>query len=234
MVSGQLVVVSGNASDCKDSRNAIRAIFFDFDGVLVDNEFLHYECWAEVLDGHGMPFTSAFYFSKLAGVSPQKMVEIICRHFGKNYSEQFFTTCYMRKKALYDRRVQSFCRIPGELVSFLKDAVTKYKLAVVSSSTRSDVEPYLIEGGIRNLFSAVVCQEDVRRLKPAPDPYLHALELVNNWVAPKIQKAECLVTEDSDPGVQSACLAGMQVVRVSGPTEVLKVLRTVLSVCRQG
>ena len=200
----------------------IRAIFFDFDGVLVDSEPLHFECWAEVLAEYGIRLDGDQYDAKFIGVSNQEMIEILCREFGREYDKAFFTECYDKKKKVYQARALSSCRTPEDLVRFIRIQSKTYRLGVVSSSSRCEVEPHLEGQGIRDAIVALVCQEDVEKLKPAPDPYLRALELVNAERHDRVvQPQECLVVEDSGPGAEAGRLAGMQVVRVAGPGEVL-------------
>ncbi|MBI3695825.1 MAG: HAD family phosphatase [Acidobacteria bacterium] len=212
-------------------RGPIRAIFFDFDGVLVASEPVHYECWAEVLAGYGMPLTEQFYFDHFVGISNQEMIEVLCRRYGRAHSREFFQECYARKKALYATRVLEACRTPDDLAAFIRSQAATYRLGVVSSSARSEVEPLLVRDGLRESLAALVCgSENVKNLKPAPDPYLHALELVNAGAANPLHPQECLVVEDSGPGEKSGRLAGMRVLRVTGPEEVSSRLRHVLRV----
>ncbi|HZS49256.1 MAG TPA: HAD family phosphatase [Bryobacterales bacterium] len=203
----------------------IQAIFFDFDGVLVDSEPLHFACWAEALAQHGIAITAESYYRRFTGVSDHSMIDALCREFGAEGDRPLFTACFHRKKQLYRERAAEFCHIPPELVTFLADLSAAYRLGVVSSSDRPDVEPHLAAHGVRRWFRAVVCREDVRNLKPAPDPYLRALELLNDGDGAAVKSAECLVVEDSAPGEEAGRQAGMRVLRVRRPEEVADVLR---------
>ena len=203
----------------------IRAIFFDFDGVLVDTERLHRRCWAEVLRPWGIDLSWDLYSAEMIGVSHYEMVKRLCRRAGRRYSQRFFASRYAEKKLRYEQRALRQCRTPRALVCYMIRNSKKYKLGVVSSSSRSEVEPILKGQGIRECLTALVCDEDVTELKPAPEPYLRALEVVNGDGERRIGPAECLVVEDSGPGETAARRAGMQVVRVSGPGEVLGKLK---------
>jgi beta-phosphoglucomutase len=205
----------------------IRAVFFDFDGVLVDSEPLHCECWAEVLAGYGIPMDAEGYTRQFIGVSNRDMIEILCRQHGRAFDAAFFDECYGKKKIIYEQRVVVRCRTPADLLDFIRTRSKALRFGVVSSSARSEVEPHRVGQGIREAITALVCQEDVEKLKPAPDPYLRALELVNAALDGNgpIGAGECLVVEDSGPGAEAGFQAGMRVLRVSGPGEVLKLLR---------
>ena len=92
-----------------------------------------------------------------------------------------------------------------------------YQLAVVTSSGQSEVEPILRHAGIHDFFRAVVYGGDVKKLKPAPDPYLLAVK--------KLGVRSALVVEDSDAGEASARAAGLDVLRVQSPEEMPELLR---------
>jgi HAD superfamily hydrolase (TIGR01509 family) len=101
-------------------------------------------------------------------------------------------------------------------------SLDSYRLAVVSSSDRSEVEPLLERAGIRQCFATLVCGREAARLKPAPDPYL---------LAARRLEAQCaLAVEDSEAGTASALAAGLEVLTVTShqemPGQVLARLRT--------
>jgi HAD superfamily hydrolase (TIGR01509 family) len=98
------------------------------------------------------------------------------------------------------------------LREFLSDLDGRYKLAVVSSSSCSEIEPMLEAGGLRQFFRTVVGGEDVKRHKPAPEPYLLAAERLGVRVP--------LVVEDSESGLAAGRSAGFEVLAVKHPAEV--------------
>ena len=200
---------------------AIRAIFFDFDGVLVDSEPLHWKTWADVLKTKGIELGYEDYLRRFIGVSSREMLRILWQDLGRPFDTEVFQAWYAEKRALFRR---GDLRVPPELAGFIAGRLSGYRLGVVSSSRRSEVEPYLASAGLRPRMDILVCAEDVTHLKPSPEPYRKASELAG--LAP----GDCLVVEDSDAGEQSAREAGMQAVRVMAPGEVEERLRTVLSV----
>ena len=100
----------------------------------------------------------------------------------------------------------------AKLGSFLQELAGKYRLAVVSSSSCSEIEPMLEAGGLRQYFQTVVGAENVTHYKPAPDPYLLAAERLK-VVAP-------LVVEDSAAGLAAGRAAGFEVLAIRHPSEV--------------
>ncbi|HYM13331.1 MAG TPA: HAD family phosphatase [Bryobacterales bacterium] len=209
--------------------SSIRAIFFDFDGVLVDSEPVHYECWAEVLAGYAMPLEWDFYNQNFIGSSDRDMIQVLCERFGRSYDAGFFRQCYGEKTKLYEQRARGRLAVPEELVLFILTSFKTFDLGVVSSSSRCEVEPHLAGRGIRRAITALVCREDVERCKPDPEPYLRALDIVNAQADGRgIAAAECLVVEDSEPGAEAGQRAGMRVLRVPGPVGVLGMLEAEL------
>jgi HAD superfamily hydrolase (TIGR01509 family) len=207
----------------------IRAVFLDFDGVLVDSEPLHYECWAQVLRPLGIIFSQEDYNARYVGVSNRAMVQDLCARFGRPEGQDFYEAQNDKKKVLYAGRAATELRIPADLISLLLTPRDGLAFGVVTSSNRSEVEPCLIAAGIRDQLAVLVCDRDAQRLKPEPDPYLKALELLNAQRGETLPAGSCLVVEDSGPGVESARRAGMPVLHVRHPDEVATRLQTYLA-----
>jgi HAD superfamily hydrolase (TIGR01509 family) len=110
--------------------------------------------------------------------------------------------------------------VPG-IREFLDRLRERYKLAVVSSSSRAELVPLLERGGILNYFPALVFGEDVERHKPAPDAYLLAARLLGVTSA--------LVVEDSDAGMESARRAGFDAVRITEARRTVELVRRALN-----
>jgi HAD superfamily hydrolase (TIGR01509 family) len=100
------------------------------------------------------------------------------------------------------------------LAGFLGELHGAYKLAVVTSSATTEIAPILAAGGIGHHFDTLVGGEDVKRHKPAPDPYLLA--------AQRLGVRAALVVEDSEPGLASGRAAGFEVLAVKGPADLRK------------
>jgi HAD superfamily hydrolase (TIGR01509 family) len=101
---------------------------------------------------------------------------------------------------------------PAGLAEFLEGLRGEYRMAVVTSSGRSEIEPMLDAGGLFRYFDTLVCAGDTDRHKPAPDPYLLA--------AKRLQARTALVVEDSEAGIASGRAAGFEVLAVKSPAEV--------------
>jgi beta-phosphoglucomutase len=112
---------------------------------------------------------------------------------------------YPNKRECLRKRLEQPPFAP-ELGSLLENLRWSYKLAVVSTSARVEVEPALEVGGIRPYFEAVITGENTEHHKPAPDPYLLAARL--------LEAQHPLVVEDSAPGIASGRAAGFDVLAI--------------------
>ena len=197
------------------------AVLFDFDGVLADTERVHYECWASILDPFGIQLDWDYYQQQCIGVSDRLMIERLAARRNPPIPVEHIWPEYGRKREMFRTRLDQQPPFHKETVELVRELSNIYKLAVVSSSGRLEVEPYLERAGFRHYFHALVCGKEAQNLKPAPDPYLRAAELLGS-VKP-------LVVEDSDAGVASAKAAGFDVLRVSSVETVPSELRAMFN-----
>jgi len=192
------------------------AILFDFDGVLVDSEPLHYACWAEVLAPFGVKLAWEVYRDRYVGIDDRDMLRSLAAAANPPVDWQELWTQYPAKKKLFQRQMER-PPFPPDLPSLLEALRGDYKLAVVSSSARSEIEPPLKASNLRGCFDALVAGEDVERLKPAPEPYLLGARLLGaRWP---------LVVEDSPAGIASARAAGFEVLHVTSAESMPAALR---------
>jgi beta-phosphoglucomutase len=192
------------------------AILFDFDGVLLDSEPIHFACWREVLLPLGIDLDWETYRARCIGVADRDMAELLATLSPVPISPERIFAEYPRKNRDYVARVAARPPFPEATRRLLVELFGRYQLAVVSSSGRSEVEPLLVAGGLRPLFGAVICGEDVVRHKPDPEPYLLA--------ARQLGVRRALVVEDSEPGEASGRAAGFDVVRIAHPDQLSEAL----------
>src|SRR5579864_2494422 len=152
------------------------AIFFDFDGVLIDSEPVHWACWREVLLPLGVSLEWEFYRDHCIGIDDRLMLQMMATASDppKDWHEMWAQ--YPAKKELFRVRMMSAPPFPEGLPRLFEELHGRYKLAVVSSSSCSEIEPLLERAGMRGYFGTVVGGESVTHHKPAPEPYLLAAE----------------------------------------------------------
>lgn len=185
---------------------AYQAILFDFDGVLLDSEAIHFACWRDVLAPIGISMDWESDRDHCVGVADFQMLEYLGRRAVPPIPAERLWRQHPRKAALFVERVGSDPPVPADTRRLLAELDSTHKLAVVSSSARAEIEPLLAASGLRGHFRALVCGDDVQRHKPDPEPYRLAAELLD------VQSA--LVVEDSEPGAASGRAAGFDVIVV--------------------
>ena len=192
------------------------AILFDFDGVLIDSEPVHWACWAEVLAPLGANLTWEWYRDNGIGIDDREMVRIIAAGCEPRREWEHLWERYPAKRELFRARMLEAPPFPAGLRGLLESLRPEYKMAVVTSSGRAEIEPMLEKAGLRPFFDTLVCARDTARHKPAPDPYLLA--------ASRLGARRPLVVEDSEPGLASGRAAGFEVLAVKDPAGLSELL----------
>jgi len=182
------------------------AILFDFDGVLADSEPIHFACWQEVLAPLGITLDWAFYRDCCIGVADTDMLRVMAARSDPPRAWEDLVALYPEKKERFRARMLANPPFAPGLPAVLERLHAGYRLAVVTSSGRTEVEAALAAAGLGTFFDALVCGREAGPLKPAPEPYLLAAKLLGA-VRP-------LVVEDSEPGIASGRAAGFEVLAV--------------------
>ena len=191
----------------------MRAVVFDFDGVLVDSERLHFRAQRDALLTEGIAIEEEEYFKHYLAYDDRGALRIALERHGRPAGPD-------RVEALAQDKARIFARLLPEVPFFpgARDLVTalarEMPLAVASGARRPEIEAILTAGGLRAHFTAIIGADDVSHTKPHPEPYLRAMARLRDR-APGLQPAQCLVFEDSVPGIASALAAGMKVVGIT-------------------
>jgi len=196
----------------------IKAILFDFNGVIIDDERLQMEAYKEVLHEHGIVLTESDYYSAL-GLDDKGFVRAAFARAGKQLNDDLLKGVLEGKGVRHRQAIEDELPLFPGVVTFLKATSQHYSLGIVSMATRDEIQYVLDRARLRALFSVIVSTEDVNVCKPAPDCYLAGIEKLNDKrrIARQLPllAAECLVIEDSPPGIQSGGSAGMRTLGVA-------------------
>jgi beta-phosphoglucomutase len=192
------------------------AVLFDFDGVLVDSEPVHFGCWREILLPFGIDLDWKTYNEHCIGIADRAMLSFLCSCKNPALDVELLAAEYPRKKELFRQRMGKI-GVAMEVAELVKELYGKYRLAVVTSSNIREVGDILQDSGLMPLLDTVVHGGDVRRHKPAPDPYLLALE--------RLGVKSALAVEDSVAGIAAARAAGLDVVEIPQASEVSPLVR---------
>lgn len=197
----------------------LKAIFFDFNGVILDDEELHFESLRKVLEEEGVSITREAYYRDCLGFN-----DVDCFRWGLPSEERLrgaggIEKLVERKSVYYQELLQKEVRFFPGVCDFIRAAAGQYCLGLASMALRSEIEWTLERAGILELFAAIVSGEDVRKTKPDPEAYLEVLRRMNEALRrtgrPEASARESLVIEDSPQGVQAARSAGMKVLALA-------------------
>ncbi|HUL80115.1 MAG TPA: HAD family phosphatase [Vicinamibacteria bacterium] len=191
----------------------LRAAVFDFDGVIVDSEPVHYRALREALRPEGVEITEDEYLRLCLAFDDRAAIRNALEHHGARASPDRMERVEARKVALFADMIPGIPVFAGarHLVDGLAGEVP---LAIASGARHEEIEAILAGLGLRSAFQAIVGVEDAERTKPDPAPYLEAARQLAGRT-PGLAPAECLAFEDSMAGIASALGAGMRVVGVA-------------------
>ena len=196
----------------------IRALLFDFNGVIVDDEPIHFALFQKVLAEEGIELSKEDYYSKYLGMDDHDCFAAVFQDSGKELASTLLTEMIERKAKYYEAEIrQNPPFIPGAL-DFIKTVADRYYLAIVSGALRREIELLLKIGKVWELFNAVVASEDTQHGKPNPECYQKAFDNLNRDAVPNHEMLlpnECLVLEDSIWGIEAAKAAGMPCVAIT-------------------
>jgi beta-phosphoglucomutase len=190
------------------------ALVFDYDGVLADTERLHWKSWAALLLRYNIQLTWEEYCRVGRGIDDAQMCDTIRKRAALPAMAELLRPNIERKQIVCDWSLAEV-PIPQQTIQLMM-TLGAYRVGLVTSSERSEVEPILRAAGIFDKFDATVFGDEVAARKPAPDPYL--------MIAQKLGVATGIAFEDSDPGVASAVAAGFKVFRVEQPQELAQLV----------
>jgi phosphoglycolate phosphatase/beta-phosphoglucomutase len=195
----------------------IKAIFFDFNGVIIDDETIQMKVYQEVLRGHQIDLTEEWYMSAL-GMDDRTFVKAMFERAKKPLSDPVLETVLDAKTGLHREMIAELPLFPGVL-TFLKAAAREFSLGLVSMANKAEVGYVFARANLTPLFSVVITAEDASVCKPAPDCYLTGLLKLNEQRQHQrklpVLASECLAIEDSPPGIQSARAAGMRTLGIT-------------------
>lgn len=184
-----------------------RAVVFDFNGTLSNDEPILCEIFLELFAAHGKPLSAQEYYDELVGLSDP---EIVRTWLGADHPD--VEEVIGERIARYRAAVADGSTVEESTREALRYAAGRVPVAIVSGAARAEVETVIRAAGLEELVSFVVPAEDVERGKPDPEGYLRALELFGSDLRP----AQVLVFEDTEAGIASAKAAGMTVVALTG------------------
>lgn len=200
----------------------ISAIFLDFNGVIIDDEFLQFEIYHEVFKEHGIELTHEKYLNSL-GMDENSLIWSILGSVDTEVTTEKLNLINKEKKAIYLKRIEESLPLAPGAKNFVITASRQFDVGMVSMAPRLEIDYILKLAGLADYFPVIVSGEDVSKHKPDPECYRLGLRRMNEARRrsrlPRYDANECLVIEDSPPGIKAARAAGMRTIGVTNTVD---------------
>lgn len=194
----------------------LNAVIFDFDGVIVDTEPLHYRAFQEILEPLGLGYSWETYVDRYMGYDDREAFVEAFRAAGRPMGNWSLGELISRKAEAFQKIITAGVQPYPGVVELIRDIAGKLPLAVCSGALPSDIEPILGQLGIAASFDVIVTAVDVAASKPDPASYaLAAARLAGKHPERTIPPSCCLAIEDTPAGIASAMGAGIPVLAVT-------------------
>ena len=194
----------------------LEAVIFDFDGVLVDSEKLHYQAFNRTLSKFDYQLSMRDYYDRFLGLSDLELLQVVDKEGKLSLSNQQFEKLLGEKAELFKEIAATEAGIIEGVPQFLKMlADSKIPIGICSGALLSEIETILKGAMLRNYFEVIVSAEQVERGKPDPEGFLLALKLLNKKLHKSTRAENCVVIEDSHWGLDAAKAAGMRAVAIT-------------------
>jgi len=189
-----------------------RALIFDFDGVIVQSEPLHFRTFREVVARFGIRFSRKRWYEEYSGHGSRNIFQMLLSEAGIKAD---IDPLVQERKRLYAHYVRQGVLRPTKgikrFLSKLETGHPKLKTAIASGSHSSNIRLVLGKIGLSGRFDLIIGAEDFSRSKPDPECFLLAAKKLGK------KPSDCIVVEDSIPGAEAARRAGMMLVCFSPP-----------------
>jgi len=158
----------------------LRAVVFDFDGVIADSEPLHFEGFRRVLARQGVALSKSEYYEKYLGFDDAGAFRAVLGDHGQAFDDARIAALVAAKLALFPDVIAGQSVIYEGAADCITRLAAAVPLAIASGAMLDDIEVVLKGTGLRERFRAVVAADHTPRSKPHPDPYLRAAAV---WAA---------------------------------------------------
>lgn len=197
----------------------LKAVLFDFNGVIIDDEPIHEKLLNQLLIEENMRPKQGEFRQLCLGRSDRACLTDLFKSRGRILTDTYLNTLVARKARMYLQELETLEKLP--LYPGLDDLIFKLqaiqvKLAVVSGALHSEIELVLKRAQLSEYFSIIVSGNEVSSSKPEPEIYLKAIDRLNQQFPDlSLRPQECLAIEDTFSGIEAAKRAGIPVVAVA-------------------
>jgi len=196
----------------------IKAILMDFNGVIINDEPLQMQAYQEILKDEGIELTEAEYYSSL-GMDDRTFIAAAHRRAGKEISAEKNKAINDAKTARWREIIDKEMPLFDGVENFVRKMEKDFALGIVSMARREEIEYVLGKTGLLMSFSTIISAEDVSNCKPNPECYHKGFNLIDaartRAGSNPIVHGDCLVIEDSPPGIIAGKKAGLKTLGIT-------------------
>jgi beta-phosphoglucomutase len=193
----------------------IRAVIFDFDGVIANSEPLHFSAFRDVLAAEGVALSERDYYDRYLGYDDVGVFRAASQAHGMSWDNDRVSALVDRKAVHLERLERDGAILFPGADEAIRRLAAALPLAIASGALRPEILRVLNRAGLTQYFGAIVAAEDSPAGKPAPDPYLLAVDRLSIASGERFAPAECVAVEDSHWGLESARAAGLRTIAVT-------------------
>jgi HAD superfamily hydrolase (TIGR01509 family) len=193
----------------------LKAIVFDFDGVLADSEPLHLRAYQDVLADEDIVLAEADYYARYLGFDDVGAFAAIGTDRGRTWTRSDIDRLVLKKAARLEALERDVSVLFPGAATVVRHAAGAVPIAIASGARGDEIRRVLEREQLTSCFTAIVAAEDTPVSKPAPEPYRRAVNLLAWAMDGDLAAADCVAIEDSRWGLQSARAAGLRTVGVA-------------------
>ena len=194
----------------------LRAVIFDFDGVITDSEILHLRAFNRVLAQYDIEISTKDYYRVYLGFTDVDCFKFVSERNQLGLDDRDIRNLVAQKNRIFEELARTEGRTIEGVPAFLRMLRSHHlPMAICSGALLAEIELLLEEARLRHFFSAIISAEHTRKSKPDPEGFLLALQRLNDEQQRPILPEQCVVVEDSHWGLEAAKAAGMHAIAVT-------------------
>lgn len=196
----------------------LRAIIFDFDGIIIDSEPVIFRLTQEMAALEGWTVSEDEYYRDYLALDDRGIVEHLFATHGRPLDPERRDELIQWKARAYEQIIRDGLPAMPGAIEFVEQVAAQYPLAIASGSMRSEIEHLLEKIGLRERFTVLATADDCARSKPDPEVFLKALARLQQlpvFQTAHLRASECLAIEDAPLGVDAAHAAGLKCLALS-------------------
>ncbi len=193
----------------------IKALIFDFDGVIADSEPVHLEAFQKTVESLGLRLSASDYYSKYLACDDKTFFRDFLKNNNVRAKNSEIQRLEKKKGEHFEEMIRKNVRIFPGVTEFLKAAEGRFHSAIGSGALIAEISFILKLKGLSEFFDFAIGADDTQNPKPSPEVYLKCLKRLRECYDDSIVSDQCVVFEDSPHGVLAAKRAGMKCVGIT-------------------